>query len=131
MILDYLSIAKYGAILAVLLGLVGGGFYMKSKIDSVKELKEQVATMAANQKLYERQVQKWSALDSRIQALEAKRKAGYAKTDKTVAKVIHTPSLTDARLTPEQLCYWNDDGDADATSTCLSKATGTSSAPTD
>jgi len=131
MVLDYLSIAKYGAILVLLLGLVGGGFYMKSKIDSVKELKQQVSTMQEQQKLYEVQVQRWAALDSRIQALEAKRKAGYAKTDKTVAKVIHTPSLTGARLTPEQLCYWNDDGDTDATSTCLSKATSTPSAPTD
>jgi hypothetical protein len=127
MILDYLSIAKYGAILVVLLGLVGGGFYMKSKIDKVGTLKAQVASMAAEQKLYEAQVQRWSALDSRIQALEARRNAGYAKTDKTVGKVVHTPNLTDTRLTPEQLCYWNDNGDATATSACLSKAGSTPS----
>jgi hypothetical protein len=129
MILDYLSIAKYGAILALLLGLVGSGFYMKSKIDSVAALKAQVSTLQKQQKLYEQQVQKWSALDSRIQVLETRRNAGYAKTDKTVGKVIHTPSLTDTHLTPEQLCYWNDDGDADAISACLSKATSISSPP--
>jgi hypothetical protein len=102
---------------------------MKSKIDSVSTLKAQVASMAAEQKLYEQQVQKWSDLDERIAAIEAKRNDAYTKTDKSVTKVIHTPSLTDAHLTPEQLCYWNDDGDADATSTCLSKATGSPSSP--
>ena len=131
MILDYLSIAKYGAILALILGLVGGGFYVKSKIDHVDELKAQVSQLQEQQKLYEQQVQKWSDLEKRIVVIEAKRNAGYAKTDKTVAKVIHTPSLSDTRLTPEQLCYWNDDGDADATSACLSKATGIPSPSTD
>jgi hypothetical protein len=122
MLINWLSIAKYGAILAVILGLVGGGFYMKSKIDSVETLKAQVATMAEQQKLYADQVQKWTDLDKRISDLEIKRSTAYATTDKNVPKVIHTPSLTDTHLTAEQLCYWNDNGDATATSACLSKA---------
>lgn len=122
MLINWLSIAKYGAILAVLLGLVGSGFYVKSKIDSVETLKDQVSLLKANEKIYEDQVQKWANLDKRISDLETKRKNSYAKTDKDVPKVIHTPTLTDTHLTPEQLCYWNDNGDEATTSACLSKA---------
>jgi len=116
---------------ALALLLASGGYYIKDKLDENTQMKNQITDLQQTAKALKDLQDKYNLLDGKLVALKAQKDASFAKTDKGAVNAYKTPSLTSNRLTPEQLCYWNDYGDADAVTACLRDAevSGTPKAP--
>lgn len=115
----YYNLIFWG-ILAIV--LVGSGWYIKGKLDENTTMKTQITQLQANAADLKALQDKYNALDSKVTKLNEQKATAFAKSDKGAADAFKSPSFTDNRLTPVQLCYWNDFGDESSLTACLSNA---------
>lgn len=121
----YYNLILWGVLV---LFLVGSGWYVKGKLDENTTMKNKITQLEIQASDLKELQNKYNDLDKKLTTLNSQRSQSFTKTDKGAANAFKTTEFSSTHLTPMQLCYWNDFGDEQTTTTCLSNA-GVSTSP--